>query len=53
MEYKYTNDFLKNISRKIIETPITKSKIETSNSNNNVLTKEKQLKVSLEKPSLF
>ena len=48
MEYKYTNDFLKNISRKIIETPITKSKIETSNSNNNVLTKEKQLKEMLE-----
>ena len=41
MEYKYTNDFKKYI-KKIIETPITKSKIETSNSNNNVLTKEKQ-----------
>lgn len=48
MEYKYTNDFLKNISRKIMETPITKSKIETSNSNNNSLTKEKQLKEMLE-----
>lgn len=49
MEYKYTNDFLKNISGKIIETPVTKSKIKTSNFNNSEsLTKEKQLKEMLE-----